>query len=465
MYVFGFGLYAFKDWYKSLCALILMMAAVRHPDMPRTLLGIQGLTPWNILLVFVILGWLAAKNREELKWDMPRHITYLLLIYFSVVIISSLRMMSDFSGIIEWAALKNSQPPTIKFLISEYFINSIKWVVPGALIFYGCKTRQRFVLTCISIIGLYSLFAVQIIKWMPLGMILGGGDLARRAGKILQNEIGINRDTLSIMMAGAFWASLQLRNLVKEGFQVFGIRISNALILLAQALTAGRAGYVAWFVCGCFFGLLRYKRYIVAVPLLALLVINFVPQVKNRLFTGFNAQEGQEISEFEEQYTYGGINLYKVTSGRIVAWPYVLEKIAKSPLWGYGRMAMQRTGLTSYLWVNFRESFPHPHNVYLEFLLDNGLVGLVPVLIFYFLVAKYSYTLFKDKQNEIFTVAGGLSLALTLAYLVGGLGTGYFYPVEESFGRWCAIFLMLRIHVERLKQQDRSDQQSLFAQH
>ena len=373
-------------------------------------------------------------------------------------------MMSDLSGIVEWAALTNSPPPTTKALISEYFINSIKWVIPGILIFYGCKNRQRFVLTVISIIGLYLLFAIQIIKWMPLGMIVGGGDLARRAGKILQNEIGINRDTLSTMMAGAFWASLQLRNLVKDGFQVFLIRMSNALILLAQALTAGRAGYVAWFVCGCFLGLLRYKKYIILVPVLLFLIFSFVPQVKDRVFTGFSAQETQDISEFEEQYIYGGVNWYKVTSGRVVAWHYVIEKIGESPLFGYGRMAMQRTGLASYLWTNFRESFPHPHNIYLEFLLDNGLLGLVPVLIFYFLVVRYSYSLFKDRQNDLFTIAGGISLALVIAYLVGGLGSGHFYPVEESFGRWCAIFLMLRVYVERSKIAGRRDSQIFIGQ-
>ena len=459
MYVFGFGLYAFKDWYKSLCALILMMGAVRHPDMPRTLLEIQGLTPWNILLVFVFLGFVANKASEKLTWDMPRNITNLLLIYFIIVMLSSIRMVRDPSGIIEWATITGQREiPTMKTFVSEYFINPIKWVIPGILLFYGCRTRRRFVMAACSIIGLYFIYAIQIIKWMPLGMVLGGGDLARRAGKILQNEIGINRDTLSIMMAGAFWAALQLRNLVKSGIPILIVRLSNGLIFLAQALTAGRAGYVAWIVCGCFMGLLRYKKYLIMVSILLILIVNVVPAVKDRMFTGFETSPSHEVSELEQQYTYYGINWYKVTSGRVVAWPYVIEKIIERPFWGYGRMAMQRAGISNYLWNNFRESFPHPHNLYLEFLLDNGFLGFLPVILFYFLMTKYSYSLFRDKQNEIYIVSGGISFALVLAYLVGGIGTGYFYPVEESLGRWCAIFLMLRVYAERSKRKLRASE-------
>jgi len=442
------GLYAFKDWYKSLCALILMAGVMRHPDMPRTLFEIQGLTPWNILLVFVVLGFLSSKSSEGLTWDMPGKVTILLLIYFFIVFISSLRMMSDLSGIIDWALINHEEIPTTQSLISEYFINTIKWVIPGILIFYGCKSADRFIMTTVTIVGLYLIFAIQIIKWMPLGMIAGGEDLARRAGKILQNEIGINRDSLSMMMAGAFWAAFQLKNLAKTGFQSFCAVCTSLLIFLAQALTAGRAGYLAWLACGFVMGLVRYKKYLVLTPLLLILAIAVIPGMKERIFTGLEPEHVENVNEFERMYIYKGINFYRVTSGRIVAWPYVLEKIAEKPLLGYGREAMKRTGIASYLWLNFQESFPHPHNMYLQFLFDNGLVGFIPVIIFYLVVLKYSFSLFKKQDHPYFIVAGGMALSLTVAYLVGGLGSQYFYPVEESLGRWCAIFLMFRIYRE-----------------
>ena len=46
-------IYAWKDWFKSLCGLILLMAVIEHPDMPKTVLGIQGLNPWNVLFAMI----------------------------------------------------------------------------------------------------------------------------------------------------------------------------------------------------------------------------------------------------------------------------------------------------------------------------------------------------------------------------------------------------------------------------
>ena len=36
------SLYAYRDWFKSLCGLILLMAVIEHSDMPKSIMGIQG---------------------------------------------------------------------------------------------------------------------------------------------------------------------------------------------------------------------------------------------------------------------------------------------------------------------------------------------------------------------------------------------------------------------------------------
>ena len=38
------GFNAFRDWYKSLCGLILLMAIIEHPDVPKAMLGVVGVT-------------------------------------------------------------------------------------------------------------------------------------------------------------------------------------------------------------------------------------------------------------------------------------------------------------------------------------------------------------------------------------------------------------------------------------
>ena len=54
--------YAWKDWFKSLCGLILLTAVMGRQDFPESIGGIQGLNLWNILFANVFLAWLTAPS-------------------------------------------------------------------------------------------------------------------------------------------------------------------------------------------------------------------------------------------------------------------------------------------------------------------------------------------------------------------------------------------------------------------
>jgi len=460
IYVFGFGLYAFKDWYKSLCALILMMAAVRHPDMPRTLMGIQGLTPWNILLVFVILGCFCQKKEENLKWDMLGKINILLLLYLIVVLMGFYRMINDTAGIYEYASFLGKQTPTSKYFISEYLINSVKWVIPGLLLFYGCNSKERLVLGLIATAGIYVFLAIQVIRWIPMESIRGGAELARKAAKTLDVEVGMHRVELSIMFGGAFWGVYLLHTLSKRKIVRFISYFSSFSILLALSLTGGRSGYLGWIGTGAVVSYARNKKYLFILPITGLLLVIILPAVSQRMFYGVS-KKGQVNIEtrdsLEDTYIYHGINLYKVTSGRILVWSKVIKKIAEKPFFGYGRMAMQRTGVASSIWLEYREIFGHPHNAYLQCIFDNGLIGFLPIILFHLLVIKYSWYLLKHAKMPEHIIAGGMALAIVTGFLIGVNGGLSFYPREEAVGRWCSIGLMLRVFINQMKHPEDKD--------
>jgi hypothetical protein len=90
--VAGLAAYAWRDWFKSLCGLVLLMAVMQHPDMPKSLLGIQGLNLWNILMLNVVLAWATARRAEGLRWDLPRPLNVMLLLYLVVVVVGFARM-------------------------------------------------------------------------------------------------------------------------------------------------------------------------------------------------------------------------------------------------------------------------------------------------------------------------------------------------------------------------------------
>lgn len=174
LFVFSFGLavYAWRDWYKSLCGLILLMAVLEHPDMPKNLLGFQGVNVWNIVCASILLSWAVHRSEEGLSWDMPGYITILLLLYLSVVLAGFFRMISD-------ARFLAANP--LAASISEYLVNTVKWVIPGLLLFDGCRNRSRFTLALFSLLALYFLLGLQVIRWIPPGKPSAGRSSPRGA--------------------------------------------------------------------------------------------------------------------------------------------------------------------------------------------------------------------------------------------------------------------------------------------
>jgi O-antigen ligase len=199
-------------------------------------------------------------------------------------------------------------------------------------------------------------------------------------------------------------------------------------------------GYVTWAIVGVCLCLIRWRKYLILIGVVPIAVALVLPGTAERMLRGF----GDE-SSLSDPY----VNDYEVTAGRTLIWPYVIEEITKSPVFGYGRLAMARTGVRDFLLDEYGESFPHPHNAYLEMLLDNGLLGFALVMPFYALVLLNSVRLFRDSRNPIFVAVGGVTCALVLSLLVASLGSQTFYPREGAVGMWCAIALMFRVNLAR----------------
>src|SRR3954452_16007679 len=191
------GIYSWKDWFKGLCGLVLLVGILEYPDVPKTMFGVTGLNFFNLLLLNVVLSWFVSRRREELKWDLPPHLTLLLLAYVGVIIIGWIRMYREHPYM----------PDDTAGLISEYLLNTLKWAVPGLLFFDGCRSRERLFYATFSFIGALTFLGLMTIKIMPLSSpLLSGEELQHLALRLLQSRIGYHRVTLSMMLGGASWA-------------------------------------------------------------------------------------------------------------------------------------------------------------------------------------------------------------------------------------------------------------------
>jgi O-antigen ligase len=349
----------------------------------------------------------------------------------AVVLAGFVRMFLDRSHLDEF---------TTATLISEYLVNTVKWVVPGLLLFDGCRNRRRMTAGITCVLMVYFLLALQVIRWMPPSSAVSGEALTERSRALIMNETGYHPVNMSMMLSGASWATFATLPLVRRRGAKAAVAAAALLIVYGQALTAGRMGYVTWGTLGLVLCLLKWRKYLLFFPFVVLGIGLAVPGAADRMFAGFG-----ETDVTGEAYT----DDYVVTSGRTLIWPHVLDKITASPVVGYGRLAMYRTGLFDYLRAQFGEGFPHPHNAYLECLLDNGLVGFLVIVPFYLLLVVYAAQLFRDRRNPWFTVVGGVALSLLLALLVASMGSQTFYPREGAVCMWAAIGLMLRVRLVR----------------
>ena len=425
--------YAWRNWFVSLCWSILLVAVVQHPDFPKSLGGIQGANPWNVLFLVIFIAAWKDRVMSRRSWDIPSIVKLMLFGYLLVVVFGVLRLLTN---------LPEGEPDfTFGAILSEDIINCIKWVIPGLLLFDAVRTRERVAIAIATILTLYFLLALQVVKCVPLSAALsGGGELNSRAYKATQNNIGYNRVTLSMMLAGASWAVLVVVPLVKNKFHKVSLVGVAGVITLGQALTGGRTGYVTWAAVGLILAVTRWRKLLPIVPVAAVVILVSLPAVRERMFQGFAKTEGNiEVQQ----------DSYEMTSGRNLAWPMVIDKIFESPLTGYGKEAMTTTGLKDILLEDLNESFPHPHQAYLEVLLDNGLIGFLIIIPFYLYCLRQSFVLLTDRSDPLYSAVGGMAVSLILALMIGAVGGQTFYPREGSVGMWATIGLMLRLSVER----------------
>lgn len=431
LFVAGLSIYAWKDWFKSLCGLILLMAVIEHPDMPKTMFGIQGFNLWNVLFLSIFLAWAFNRRREGLTWDMPRHMNVLLLMYVGVIAVGVLRAVFDRSHIEDYP---------LKSLLSEELINTIKWILPGVLLFDGCRTRKRVLMAVVCVLAMYFVLAVFVVRRIPPEAAFSGGWTMMNARSKLDEELGHHSTELATVFSGACWATITVLALIRRKcFKIVALAAAG-VFAYALALMGGRAGYVACGATGLILCLLKWRRYLILAPVVVMLLPVIFPGATARMLSGF----GQ--TDVAGQATVDDV---AATAGRTLFWPHVIDKIRESPWVGYGRRAMERTGLTEYLLREYGESeaVAHPHNMYLQTLIDNGILGSIPFFLLIALIVVYSAGLFRS-NNRLYAAVGGLALALMLAHLVNGLAGEFYYPREHTLGVWAAMFLMLRVYVE-----------------
>ena len=422
-----FCVHARKNAFHSLCALLALVGLMENRDwVPRSLLGIPGLNPWNILLVSTVIFW---RRQRSIHSRVPGYVVFWFSIYCIAVFLSTLRLLLSPTQYIDLSTTS---------IIMEYFINGVKFILPAVMFYDLCDTKEKVNLALIAITAGYLVLALQIINYMGISDF-SGSDLNKRGVRVIARDTGYHRVDASMMLAGASWAIFALTEIYKERKWQIALLGCAAIALLGQVLTGGRAGYLAWAGTGMLLCLIRWRKLLPIAPVAALLLIAFMPGIRERLFSGF-ADKNSVIVESRDDSA--------ITSGRSEIWPYVVHKIQENPIVGYGREGMKRSGLTEIIYYDFGQTWGHPHNAYLQLLIDNGIIGAICILPIYFITLHKAFRCFISKIDGVYVAAGGVCIALISALFIASIGSQTFYPRQGMLGLWCAMGLIIRIYYD-----------------
>jgi O-antigen ligase len=439
---------AAKNWFRALCFMLPLLAFLERPDMPREMLGITGLNPLNILLGIILVAWFIQRRYDDSHWSANKTITRLFIAYMVVLSISTIRAILDIESLQYYSILAGREAPGIGDLIRDSVFNDIKWLIVGLLICVGVQTERGVRFAVYGILLTSALLAVQIISRMLPGLV-GADDLASRALRVLDRNIGYHRVALATIMAASAWAFLAAGPIIRGGFRKIVTVGGFGLCTLALVATGGRAGMMSWAACALVLGFLRWRKLLVLAPLAAILAVFTIPGLQDRLLEGFQPDEDWNEEQEERRAEMGAIDesgrdRYAITSGRVVVWPLVFDKAMESPIVGHGRIAMRRTGIVADLEENFGvTSFGHPHNAYLELFIDTGIVGLIIVGTFYWQLFVRSARASASPENDTQKAVASLVLAYLVVNLTASLGSQSFYPNQGAALFWITIGLAM----------------------
>ncbi|MFK7913938.1 MAG: O-antigen ligase family protein [Pseudomonadales bacterium] len=453
-YVAFFCAYAFKDWYRALLGLLFLVAFMERPDMPEAMFGIPGLAPFNILLVFVVLGYLGQRSHEVTHWKAPPKNRVFLIGLVLILAIGVIRMVADMGAIYDTAYImaRDFRMDTGS-IVFEYFATTIKWAIPGLLVMAGCNSEKRLKETMFVMMLVVVLLALQILKVMPLTLIADGHALQKRAVRVMDRDVGFHRNQLGVWMASGFWFVWLYMTELADRTRKFWMFSLAMLIFFALIMTGSRGGLLCWGLTGCVFAWVRWRKLLLLGPAIVLVAVMLIPALQERVTQGLSQDE---VSSYVKDDAIGGrtLGLAAASSGRTIFWAYSIPKIMEKPFFGWGRRSFIRSGVTLDLYETYDLSMAvsHPHNAYLQTVFDNGIFGALFVVAYFVWLATRSYGLFKSDHRTT-RLVGGLGLAWICTYLISGITASTFYPNEGSIFLWAIMGLVAKGGVGLMEQQ------------
>lgn len=411
------------DFRIGVVLLTVVMPVSASSLFPHSIAGITGFNPLNLLLVGTLASWfLQRSGNDRLALLMPVPLRWW---YAIPVVVAALLGAPHVGEIPSYFYMTNA----ISFDSADGYLRDMLFkplfMLLFALLVGAAVVRSRsgesFLLPMLISIWLMGLLTIVFVFLSGASL----GELASIKAREFFAPLGMHANDLGRCYAIAYALMLFTFAASDDSRMRMALLVSMAMVVIALMLTFSRGAFLGFFVVNLWFLLSRRKAmaFLLAGVVLAAIVFLLPGAVYERLGSGWDS----------------GLNA--ISAGRVdEIWLPLLQEIWNSPIYG--------NGLGSILWSNATRAgsilqVTHPHNAYLQAVLDMGFVGLILLCAYFTHVWKGFRTLHRDpalspSQRGFYE---GASVGLA-SFLLAGFAGSSLMPVPEQCFLWLAIGMM-----------------------
>jgi len=393
---------------------------------PHNLFGVSGLNPLNLLFAATLASYVARHKTSGL---LPRPLLWLFIVPILIAGVMGMSHVDDIPLAFE-AVLASPITSALDYyrdFVIRPLLLALMAVLLGAAVARSQKP-ERFIAPIVLSLWLLALLEIGFIAASGVSL----GQLASPNQRSFFSEIGLHANDFGRFFAGGSALLLfvwwEAKNPVLRTVLFATLCVSGIALLL----TFSRSAYLAFLIVGGLFILWKFNARSVSLALFggALVALIAPGYVWRRMTFGFDADANTVSAD-----RLDGI------------WKPLWPELWNSPLWG--------NGIDALMWSAPMRSgeiplVTHPHNAYLQTMLDMGLIGLALLLAFYWHVWKGFRALGSNAylSPELRGFFQGAA-AVLICLLVTGFSGGSLRPEVNYACLWIAIGMMYGVLARR----------------
>ena len=420
-----------RDFRVGVLVMILIMPISSSYMFPRSMFGVTGLNPLNVLLVGTFMSYfLVAMGDHSVKRLMP---SWIFWVYLLPVILAGINGLGHAQQIPPLFFEANAIDFKDNFgYIRDMVVKPIILVAYALLVgaaYARAREPEKFIVPM--------MISMWIMGMMVIGFFLNSsvkfGELAGEYARHFLSPLGMHANDLGRLYVTAIAILLFTWDRTRRPVLKSLLFLSMGLIAIALILTFSRNAFMTMALAIAIYLVSRRRnlKLVIATAICLPFVLIFTPgAIWYRLEMG--AGEGAA----------------GVSAGRISdIWTPLIPEMFDRPFFGHG--------LGSVMWARPMRlgemmEVTHPHSAYIGALHDFGVIGAILLIGFWFTVWKGFRKLSKDPslKPEEQGFFEGCAVALVTFMIAGFVGSS-FAPVPEQSFLWLGFGLMLGVQARR----------------